>query len=175
VLEQDAGLGRSQEAERLRKEITRLSLVKAGREVRGKSTGSDLSSLRVTIDARKRSLEQVQIQAHSTQVNLHDEIASLGTDNESLAVSLQSAEKTLTQLSALAASQAAQLRKVRDQLQTEKLVQQTIKPVPVLQPARLTSWSPKYRTGSHPALLRTQYPPALYFPTIMRRSTARLS
>lgn len=150
--------------------------MKEGRESRGKSTtGSELSSLRVTIDARKRSLEQVQIQAHSTQVSLCDEIASLSADNQSLAVSLQNAENTLTQLSALAATQAAQLRKLRDQLQTEKTVQQAIKPVPVSVPIRLTSWSPKYRSGSHPALLRTQYPPALYFPTIMRRSTARLS
>lgn len=177
MLEQDAGAARSQEAARLKKEIKRLGMVNAGREARGRSaTGSELSSLRVTIDARKRSSEQAHIQAHSTQSSLRDEIANISTDNESLTTALQETEKTITQLSGLAAAQAAQLRRLRIQLQTEKTAQLTLKPQPAPQPIRMTSWSPKYRTGSHPALMRNNCPPAaLYFPTIMQRSTARLS
>lgn len=157
-----------------------MSLLRAGREAREQTptvrTNSDVSTLRLKMETRKRSLEQLHLQAMDTSTSVTEEVAGLKAEGLALAAALQEAEATITKMSGLAASQAAQLRKLREKVSSEKGTQKGIsKPVGASQTVRVVSWSPQFRSGSHPALVRNQSAAASYFTTILRRNLPRVS
>ena len=180
VLEQDSNDTKTNEIARLKQEIKRLSYLNTNTEARlreGEShpsrnmSSGDLVSLRQRMDMKKRTLEQLHVQAQTTSRELTSSISELRQESETLTRAIKEAESTVNKMSGLAASQTVELKRLQQRLQEEREIQSAAKAhLEPKTPLRVSSWSPRYRVVGNPALQRissfTQQ--VGYFPTILR-------